>query len=45
MMWDKIFFAKVPIVGIGLIAGIVSSMFGVGGGIILVPMWKGSIHR
>ena len=38
-MWDKIFFAKVPIVGIGLIAGIVSSMFGVGGGIILVPMF------
>ncbi|MGB3459345.1 MAG: sulfite exporter TauE/SafE family protein [Halobacteriota archaeon] len=38
-MWDKIDFAKVPIIGIGLIAGIVSSMFGVGGGIILVPMF------
>ena len=38
MTWGKIIFAKVPIVGIGLIAGIVSSMFGVGGGIILVPL-------
>ena len=38
MTWEKIIFAKVPILGIGLVAGIVSSMMGVGGGIILVPM-------
>ncbi len=38
MMWRKIIFTKVSILGIGLVAGIVSSMFGIGGGIILVPM-------
>lgn len=38
MMWKKIIFTKVSILGIGLVTGIVSSMFGIGGGIILVPM-------
>ena len=37
-MWRKIILAKVPLIGIGLVAGVVSSMFGVGGGIILVPL-------
>lgn len=37
-MWKKIIFTKVSILGIGLVTGIVSSMFGIGGGIILVPM-------